>query len=85
MSHIVTILTEVQDPAAIIAACHRLELPTPVQGTATLFSGEATGLIVKLPDWLYPVVVDTATGEVKFDVSDRILRLSSLEFFSSGA
>jgi hypothetical protein len=32
-----------------------------------LFSGEATGLVVKLPDWLYPVVFDPATGQVQFD------------------
>ena len=36
-------------------------------GTATLFSAEATGLLVKLPDWLYPVVCDTATGQVHYD------------------
>ena len=61
MSHIVTIKTEVRDPQAVASACRRLGLPEPVHGTATLFSGEATGLLVKLPDWLYPVVLDTAT------------------------
>ncbi len=67
MSHIVTIKTEVRDPAAVAAACRRLGLPEPVHGTAKLFSGEATGLLVKLPDWLYPAVVDTATGQVRYD------------------
>ncbi len=67
MSHIVTIKTEVRDPAAVAAACRRLGLPEPAHGTARLFSGEATGLLVKLPDWLYPAVVDTATGRVRFD------------------
>jgi hypothetical protein len=67
MSHIVTIQTRVTDPAAIAAACRRLDLPVPVPGTAKLFSGEATGLLVKLPDWLYPLVVDTATGQVAYD------------------
>ena len=67
MSHIVTIKTEVRDPQAVASACRRLGLPEPVTGTATLFSGEATGLLVKLPDWLYPVVFDPATGQVKFD------------------
>ena len=37
MSHIVTIKTEVRDPAAVAAACRRLGLPEPVHGTATLF------------------------------------------------
>ena len=67
MSHIVTIQTKVHDPAAVAAACQRLELAAPVQGTAELFSGEATGLIVQLPDWQYPVVIDTLTGVVRFD------------------
>lgn len=67
MSHIVTIQTQVRDPAAVVAACQRLGLEPPSQGTAELFSGEATGLLVKLPDWLYPVVCDTATGTLHFD------------------
>ena len=67
MSHIVTIQTKVQDAAAITAACARLNLPTPVQGTAKLFSGECTGLLVKLPGWEYPAVIDTQTGQVKYD------------------
>jgi len=67
MSHIVSIKTKVTDPAALSAACRRLGLEQPVQGTATLFSAKATGLIVKLPGWHYPVVADVATGDVKFD------------------
>lgn len=67
MSHIVTIKTELRDAEAVRAACKRLNLSEPVQGTATLFEGEATGLLVKLPDWLYRAVVDTTSGQVKFD------------------
>ena len=67
MSHIVTIRTEVRDPVAVSAACRRLGLPEPAHGTAKLFEGEATGLLVKLPGWLYPAVLDTATGRVLFD------------------
>lgn len=67
MSHIVTIATRVQDPVAVLAACQRLNLPEPVHGTATLFSGAVAGLLVKLPDWVYPIVVDTATGQVAYD------------------
>ena len=67
MSHIVTIKTELKDAAAIRAACQRLGLPAPAQGTTKLFSGEVTGLAVQLPDWIYPVVCDTATGQIKFD------------------
>jgi hypothetical protein len=67
MSHIVTIKTRVTDPLALSTACKRLGLAEPVQGTAQLFSEAATGLIVNLSGWNYPVVADVATGEVKFD------------------
>jgi hypothetical protein len=67
MSHIVTIATKVRDPAAITAACQRLGLAAPIQGTAELFSGEATGLLVQLPGWQYPVVIDVTTGELRYD------------------
>jgi hypothetical protein len=67
LSHIVTIKTEIRDPNAVAAACLRLALPEPVQGTAEIYSGNVTGLIVKLPDWLYPVVIDTATGQARYD------------------
>ncbi len=67
MSHIVNIKTKLTDPGGVAAACQRLKLPEPVSGTAKLFSGHATGLIVKLPGWNYPVVVDTKSGEVQFD------------------
>ena len=67
MSPIVAIATELRDPQAVAAACRRLRLPEPVQGTATLFGGEAAGLLVRLPDWLYPCVVHAETGRVEFD------------------
>jgi hypothetical protein len=67
MSHLVTIHTKVRDPAAVAAACQRLGLAAPVEGTARLYSGEATGLLVQLPGWLYPVVIDTNTGELRYD------------------
>jgi hypothetical protein len=67
MSHIVTIRTQAKDPAAIAAACQRLGLAAPTHGTAKLFEGEATGLLVRLPGWLYPLVIDTTSGEIRFD------------------
>jgi hypothetical protein len=67
VSHIVQIATEVRDPVAAAAACRRLGLPEPVHGTAKLFSGEATGLLVSLPGWVYPAVFDTATGLLRYD------------------
>jgi hypothetical protein len=89
VSHIVSIKTEVRDPQAVAAACRRLDLPEPAHGTAKLFSGEASGLLVKLPDWLYPVVLDTATGRIHYDnynqawgkqeQLDRFLQLYAVE------
>ena len=67
MSHIVTIKTEVRDAAAVRAACSRLSLGEPVQGTTKLFTNEVTGLAVKLPEWQYPVVCELHTGQVRFD------------------
>jgi hypothetical protein len=67
LSHIVTIKTEVRDHAAVAAACRRLALPEPAMGTAQLYSGHATGLLVHLPDWLYPVVIDPASGTIRYD------------------
>lgn len=67
LSHIVEIKTEVRDAVAVRAACGRLKLEAPVQGSAQLFSGTATGLIVNLPDWKYPAVFDTESGHARFD------------------
>jgi len=67
MSHIVVVQTQLRDPAAVAAACQRLQLPAPVEGTAQLYSGEATGLLVRLPDWKYPLVIDCAQGCLRYD------------------
>lgn len=67
MSHIVQIKTEVRDAAAVDAACQRLRLPQPVQGTHRMFSGEVAGLGVQLPDWRYPAVCQLDTGEIRYD------------------
>ncbi|MCH9791188.1 MAG: DUF1257 domain-containing protein [Planctomycetes bacterium] len=67
MSHIVEIKTEVRDEVAVSAACNRLKLEAPTQGTAKLFSSSATGTIVKLPGWRYPAVFDTQSGQARFD------------------
>ena len=68
MSHIVTIKTEIRDANAVRACCNRLRLPQPVQGMHKLFSGEATGLGVQLPDWKYPLVCELSSGELKYDI-----------------
>ena len=67
MSHVVTIQTKLRDPTAIAAACRRQGLSAPVAGTAELFGGPVSGLMFRLPDWQYPIVVDLPTGDVKYD------------------
>jgi hypothetical protein len=67
MSHIVSIQTQVRDPIAVAAACERLQLPPPSVRTVQLFSSEATGLVVELPGWRYPVVCHTDTGTLEYD------------------
>jgi len=67
LSHVVTIKCEIRDPAAVRAACQRLGLPQPVQGTHRLFTNSATGLAVVLPKWRYPAVCDCSTGQVHYD------------------
>lgn len=67
MSHIVTIETKVHDRTAIIAACRRLGLAEPNEGTTKLYSGEASGLLLQLPGWTYPVVIDPLRGTVRYD------------------
>ena len=67
MSHIVTIETQIRDLVALRAACRRAGLEQPQQETVQLFSGEATGYCVRLPQWRYPVVCDLHNGAIRFD------------------
>ena len=67
MSHLVTVQTQIRDPVAIANACRRLGLAEPLHGTAQLFTAAATGLILQLPGWTFPVVIGTETGAVHYD------------------
>ena len=67
MSHVVQIQTQVRDAAAARAGCQRLGLSEPVVEEVKLFSETVRGLAVRLRDWRYPVVFNTATGESRFD------------------
>ena len=67
MSHIVEIKTEVRDESAVQSACSRLHLPRATRGTFQLYSSEEMGLGIELPDWRYPVVANTDTGQLRFD------------------
>ena len=67
MSHIVKIQAEVRDAQAVRLACTRLALPQPVDSLFRLFSGEVTGLGLRLPEWRFPIVCQLETGQVLFD------------------
>ena len=67
MSHIVTIHTEIRDVSALIAACRRRQLAPPREGSHRLFTSTVSGWAVELPDWRYPVVCQTETGQLQFD------------------
>lgn len=67
MSHIVQIQTEVRDPVAIRAACQRLDLPEPVFGQFQLFTTQAHGWGITLPEWRYPAVCDVNTASIAYD------------------
>ena len=68
MSHIATVKTEVKSLHGLSAACRRLKLASPKNGTHRLFAGQtATGYAVKLPGWRYPVVFDLTTKQVHYD------------------
>lgn len=67
MSHVVTIKTEVRDPMAVAAACRRRNLPNPVRAAHQLYQTTVEGWGVQLPDWRYPVICQTDTGQLHFD------------------
>ncbi len=89
MSHIVTIQTKIHDRFAVSIACRRLGLPAPEHGTIQLYSGAATGLLVRLPGWQYPAVIDIESGNVRYDnfggrwgeqaQLDRLLQMYAVE------
>ena len=70
MSHIVEIQTKIvgkEGETAVNEACSRLHLPRATRGTFQLYSTEATGLAIQLPDWKFPVVANTETGQLSYD------------------
>ena len=69
MSHTTTLRVSMTNLEILKAACTALGLKfTTGPQTVELFSNNVTGdLSVKLPNWVYPVVVNSKTGEVSLD------------------
>lgn len=69
MSHTVKVKSvQVTDVECLNAAIERLGLPKGEVGTHRLYDGTTrAGIAVKLPNWKFPVVFDTAKGEALFD------------------
>ena len=67
MSHVLTIESQIRDPAAITLACERLKLPPPRHGLFQLFSAQAIGWGVQLRNWRYPVICQTESGQLQYD------------------
>jgi hypothetical protein len=67
MSHIVTIEVKVRDLEAIRKTCQRMELKEPCCGKARLFQKTVQGILVRLPEWKFPIVIDLQTGNIQYD------------------
>ncbi len=58
MSHTATIQVDVKDAEVVRRAAERLGI-TCSEGSVELFSTKHTGLLIQLPDWKYPICIDT--------------------------
>lgn len=69
MSHTVQVKDiRVTDEAALRAACDALGVKVSAKGQHSLYGGNvAEGIAVDLPGWRLPVVIDTKTGEARYD------------------
>lgn len=72
MSHTLEVKTKFLDPRAIAATCREMGLPEPTQahgGSARLFDGTRVenALVVTLPGWRHPVLIDQKTGVARYD------------------
>ena len=69
MSHTTVLKVALKNLETLKAACTALGLPYKMgQQTVELFSSKVTGdMTVKLPGWVYPVVINSKTGDVSLD------------------
>jgi hypothetical protein len=67
LSHINTYTSQFKDESIVRRACQFLDLPAPVRGTFRLYNTPVTGLGVQLRGWRFPLVINTDTGDTKYD------------------
>lgn len=68
MSHIVTGKSQMTDVEKLKQACEAEEAQFMGEGTHQMYGGQkATGIAFKPKGWKYPVVMNSETGELKYD------------------
>jgi hypothetical protein len=81
------IVTSIHDPNAIDATCRRFGLPPPKYAAGQHEHQRPAGWLVHVPGTLSPIVCDTLTGFVAYDIRDnafsryaRIMRFINLYY-----
>jgi hypothetical protein len=68
VSHTMNIKMEIKDLSSLVKAAYRCGASVGCSTKTGLFDGSVIeGVPVKLPGWVYPVIVDTKTGACSFD------------------
>lgn len=67
MSHIVTIRCKCTDRMALASTCQRLQLAPPTTGSVNFLDEQHQGILIRLPDWIYPIVINTTSGDIHYD------------------
>lgn len=69
MSHVVQVRNiQCTDESALRTACDHLGLKVKDRANHKLYGSQmAVGLAIELPGWQHPVVIDTQTGECRYD------------------
>lgn len=68
MSHTVKVAVSLSNREFLEAAREKLNLPAFKEGRHQLYDGtQMNGLALQLPNWRYPIVIDIAKGEAKYD------------------
>ena len=70
MSHTAVVKTKITDIEILKEVLNRLGLPYEEKNSVKLFVGVKTakrGVVVQLPGWRYPILIDIANGKIYYD------------------